>query len=100
MATLSNQRKLVAASKETPENTRNTHSQNTLDPGRAQEYTSQVSERIQGRGTKRLPKELSRTESRILGALVKLDESLLNPQFWTCSVAVPGTSRKNDFENR
>ena len=29
-----------------------------------------------------------------------LDEYLLNPQVPTCSVAVPGTSRKNDSENR
>ena len=38
-------------------------------------------------------------ESRVLGALSKLDEFLLNPQVRTCSVAVPGTSRKNSSEN-
>ena len=64
------------------------------------EYISQVSEEIEGRVTEKLSKEFTRTESRILGALSKLDEFLLNPQVRTCSVAVPGTSRKNDSENR
>ena len=35
-----------------------------------------------------------------MGTLSNLDELLLNPQVWTCSVAVPGTSRNNDSENR
>ena len=35
-----------------------------------------------------------------MGALSKLDEFLLNPQFRTCSVAVRGTSMINDSENR
>ena len=35
-----------------------------------------------------------------MGALSKLDEFLLNPQFRTCSVAVPGTSRNSDSGNR
>ena len=66
----------------------------------AQEYISQVSEETEGSVTKELSKEFSRTESRILGALSKLDEFLLNPQVRTCSVSVPGTSRNNDSENR
>ena len=99
MATLRNKRKLVAVSRETPESTRNSRSQNTLDPELAQEFISQVSEEIEGRVTKKLSKEFSRTESRILGALCKFDEVLLNPQVWTCSVAVPGTSRNSDSEN-
>ena len=43
MATLRYKRKLAAVSRETPENTRNRQSQNTLDPEIAQEYISQVS---------------------------------------------------------
>ena len=66
----------------------------------AQEYFSQVSEEIEGRVTKTHSEEFSQTESRILGALSKLDEFLLNPQYLSCSVAVPGTSRNNDSENR
>ena len=100
MATLRNQRKLAVVSRETPESTRNSQSQNTLDPAMAQEYISQVSEEIEGRVTEKLSKEFSRTESRNLGALSKLDEFLLNPQVRTCSVAVAGTSRNSDSVNR
>ena len=96
MATLRNNRKLAAVSRETPEIIRNSESQNTLDPGMAQEYISQVSEEIEGRVNKKLSRELSRTESRILGALSKLDDFLLDPQVRTCSVA----SRNNGSENR
>ena len=35
-----------------------------------------------------------------MGAISKLDEFLLNPQVRTCSVAVPGTSRNTNSENR
>ena len=99
MATLRNKRKLAAVSRETLEKTRNSQSQNTLDPEMAQEYISQVFEEIEGRVIKKLSKEFSRTESRILGALSKLDEFVLNPQVQICSVVVPGTSRNNDAEN-
>ena len=98
MATLRNKKKLAAVSRETPENTRNRQSQNTLDAKMAQDYISQVSEEIEARVIKKLPIEFSRTESRILGALSKLDEFHLNPQVRTCSVSVPGTSRNNDSE--
>ena len=100
MATLRNKRKLAAVSRETPESTRSGRTQSILDPELTQDYISQVSEEIEGRVTKKLSKEFSRTESRILGALSKIDEFLLNPQVRTCSVAVPGTSRNNNSENR
>ena len=87
-------------SRETPENTRNSLSQNATDPEMAQEYIFQVSEEIEGRVTKKLSKELSRTVSRILGALSKLDDFLLNPQVRICSVAVPETSWNSNSENR
>ena len=61
---------------------------------------SQVSEEIEGRVTKKLSKEFSKTESRILGALSKLNKFLLNPQVRTGSVAVQGTSRNANSENR
>ena len=93
-------RKLAAVSRETPQNTRNSQSQNTLDPEMAQDYISQVSEEIEGRVTKKLSKEFSRTESRILGALSKLDEFLLNPPVRTFSVAVPGTTKNSESGNR
>jgi len=97
---LRNKRKLAAVSREPPENTRNNQSQNILNPGLAEEYINYVSKKFEGRVTEKLSQEFSRTESRILGALSKLDEFLLNPQVRTCSVAVPGTSRDNNAENR
>ena len=100
MATLRNKRKLAAVSRETSEGSRSSRAQKVLDPESAQDYISQVSEEIERRVTKKLSKEFSKTESRILGALSKLDELLLNPQVRTCSVAVPGTSRNNISENR
>ena len=100
MATLRNKRKLAAVSRETPEGNRSSRGQNVLDPELTQDYISQVSEEIEGTVTKKLSKEFSKTESRILGALSKLDEFLLNPQVRTCSVAVQGTSRNATSENR
>ena len=93
METLRNKRKLVAVSRETPEGSRSSRVQNVLDPELTQDYISQVSKKIGGRVTKKISKDFSKTESRILGALSKLDEFLLNPQVWTCSVAVQGMSR-------
>ena len=100
MATLRNKRKLAAVSRETPEGSRSSRGQNVLDPEVTQDYISQVSEEIEGRVTKKLSKEFSKTESPILGALSKLDQFLLKPQVRTCSVAVQGTSRKANSENR
>ena len=100
MATLRNKRKLGAVSRETPESTRNGKAPNVLDPELTQNYISQVSEEIEGRVTKKFSKEFCRTESRTLGALSKLDEFLLNPQFRTCSVVAPGTSRSSNLGNQ
>ena len=99
MATL-RKKKLAAVSRETPESTRSGRTQNILDRELTQDYISQVSEEIEGRVTKKLSKEFSRTKSRILGALSKLDEFLLNPQVRTCSLAVPGSSRSSNLENQ
>ena len=100
MANLRNKRKLAAVSRETPENTRNNQSQNTLNPGMAEETITQIAEEIEGRVTRKFSQEFGWTKSRILGALSKLDEFLLNPQFRTCFVAAPVTSRNNNSENR
>ena len=62
MATLRNKRKLAAVSGETPEGSRSSRAQNVLDPESAQDYISQVSEEIEGRVTKKLSKEFSKTE--------------------------------------
>ena len=100
MATLRNKRKLAAVSRETPDSCRGSRGRKVLYPELTQDYISQVSEEIEGRATKKLSKECSKTESRILGALSKLDEFLLNPQVRTCSVAVQGTSGNANSENR
>ena len=59
MATLRNKRKLAAVSRETPENTRNNQSQNTLNPGVTEEYITQVSEETEGWSLKNFPKNLA-----------------------------------------
>ena len=100
MATLRDKRKLATVSRETSENTRNSQSQNTLDPQMAQEYIYHVSKEIEWRVTRKLSKEFSRTESRILGAPSKFEEFFLNPHVRTFSVAVPRTSRNSDSGNR
>ena len=100
MATLRNKRKLAAVSREAPEGSSSSRGRNILDPELTQDYISQVSEEIKGRVTKKLSKEFNKTESRILGALSKLDEFLLNPQVRTCSVTARGTSRHSNLENR
>ena len=87
MSTLRKKRKIAAVSREVPEVTRSSRAQSVLDL--TQDYNSQVSENIEGTVTKKLSKEFSRTESRILGALSEVDEFLLNPQVRICSVAVP-----------
>ena len=53
MATLRNKRKLAAVSRETPDNTKNSHSQNTLDPGMAEKYIARASNEIEARVTKK-----------------------------------------------
>ena len=94
MATLRNDRKLAALNKENcEENLRNNPAQNTSVAKSQEEYITQVSEEIEGRITKKLSKEFSRTESRILGALSRLDEFLLNPLLQGHSWSAPETSR-------
>ena len=101
MATLRNKRKFAAVTRETPEkNPRNGQSRNTSVPRINEEYITQVSEEIEGRVSKKLSQEFSRTESRILGALIKLDEFLSNQQIRTHSKTVPGTFRNTNVENQ
>ena len=98
---LRNQRKLAAVTRETQEeNPRNGQSRNTPVPRINEEYIAQISEEIEGRVSKKLSQEFSRTESRILGALTKLDEFLSNQQIHTHSETVPGTFRNTNVENQ
>ena len=101
MATFRNKRKLSeVTSKTQEEHPRNGQSRNTSVPRINEEYMTQVSEEIEGRVTKKLSQEFSRTESRILGALSKLNEFLSNPQIRTHSGTVPGTLRNTNVENQ
>ena len=101
MAALRNKRKLAAVTRKTQEeHPRNGQSRNTSVPRINKEYITQVSEQIEGRVTKKLSEEFSRTESPNLGALSELDEFLLNPQIRTHSGTVPGTFRNTNVENQ
>ena len=101
MATLRNKRKLAAVTRETQEeHPRNGQSRNTSVPRINEEYNTQVSEEIEGRVTKKLSQEFSRTESRILAALSKLDKFLFNPQIRKHSGTVPETFRNTNVENQ
>ena len=98
MATLRNKRKLAAVT--TQEHPRNGQSRNAFLPRINEEYITQLSEEIEGRVTKKLSQEYSRTESRILGTLTKLDEFLSNQQIHTHSETVPGTFRNTNVGNQ
>ena len=101
MTKLRNKRKLAAVTRETQEeNPRNGQSRHTSVPRINEEYITQVSEEIDGRVTKKLSQEYSRAESRILCALSKLDEFLLNPQIRTHSGTIPETFRNTNVENQ
>ena len=101
MATVRNKRKLAAVTRETQEeHPRNGQSRNASVPRSKKEYITQVSEAIEGRVTKKLSQEFSRTESRMLGALSKLDENLLKKHIRTFSGTVPGAFWNADVENQ
>ena len=89
-----NKRKLAALNKENcEEHPRSNLVQNSNVPRPQQDYITQVSEKIEGRVTKRLSQEFSRTENRILGALARLDDLLMNPLLQGHSGTTPETSR-------
>ena len=101
MATLRNKRKLAAVTRETQEeHPRNGQSRNTSVPRINEEYITQLSEEIEGRVSKKLSQEFSRTESRILDALSKLDEFLLNQQIRMHSGTVPETFQNTNVDNQ
>ena len=67
--------------------------QKSSAPRSQADYITQVSEEIEGRVTKRLSKEFSRTENRILGALARLDDFLMNRLLQGHSGTTPEPSR-------
>ena len=92
--TTRNKRKLVELNKENCEgHPWSNLAQNSNAPRSQEYYITQVSEEIEGRVTKRLSKEFSRTENRILGALPRLDDFLTNPLLQGHSGTTPEPSR-------
>ena len=78
--TTRNKRKLAALNKENcEEHPWSNLAQNSRAHRSQEEYITQVSEEIEGKVTKRLSKEFSRTENRILVALACLDDLPMNP---------------------
>ena len=94
MATLRDKRKIVALNKENCEELpRNNLAQNSNVPRSQEDYITQVQEEIEERVTKTLSQEFSRTENRILGALSRLDDFLMNPLIQGHSGTAPESSR-------
>ena len=100
MASVRNKRRLAAVSWETQDYLRGSQSQNTYVPGITGEKIKQVSDEIQGRVTKNLSQDMSRTKFRILEALPKLNEFLLNSHLATLSWTLPGSFQNIDLEKR
>ena len=75
------------------EHPRSNWAQNSSAPRSQEDYITQVSEEIEGRVTKRLSKEFSRTKNRIVGALARLDDFLMNPLLPGYSGATPEPTR-------
>ena len=89
-----NKKKLAALNKENcEEHPRSNLVQNSNVPRSQEDYITQVSEEIEGRVTEKLTQEFSRTENRILGALARLDDFLMNPLVQGHSGTTPETSR-------
>ena len=92
--TTRNKSKLAALNKENCEgHPRSNLAQISSAPRSQEDYITQVSEEIEGKVTKRLSKEFSRTENRILGALARLDDFLMNPLLAGHSVTTTELSR-------
>ena len=89
-----NKKKLAAFNKENcEEHPRSNLEQNSNFPRSQEDYITQVSEEIEGRVTKKLWQEFSRTENRILDALARLDDFLMNPLLQGHSGTTPEMSR-------
>ena len=94
MATLRNKRKLAALNMENCEELPGRYlAQNSNVPRSEENHISQFSEEIEGRVTKKSSQEFSWTENRILGALSRLDDFLMNLLIQGHSGDAPETSR-------
>ena len=101
MATLRKKRKLTAITREIQEkNPRNGQSRNTSVPRITKNISHKFMKKLKVESLKKLSPDFSWTEPRILGALYKLEEFLLNPQIRTHFGAVRGTFRNTNVENQ
>ena len=75
------------------EHPRSNLAQNSIVPRSQEDYITQVSEEIERRVTKTLSQEFCRTENRLLGALARLDDFLMNPLCQGHSGTAPEASR-------
>ena len=89
-----NERKLAALIEENGEEHPRCNLARNSNVARSQEdYITRVFEQIEGRVTKKLSQEFSRTENRIPGALSRLDDFFMNPLIQGHSGTAPETSR-------
>ena len=94
MATLRNKRKLAALNNANcDEHPRSNLAQNSKVPRSQENYMTRISEKNEGRVTKKLSQEFRRTENRILGALSGFDDFRMNPRIRGNSGIAPETSR-------
>ena len=101
MARLRNRRKHAAFNKENcEEHPTSKMAQNSIVPRSQEDHTTQVFEEIERGVTKRLSQDFSRVESRILGALFRLDDFLLNTLIQGHSGTAPETSRNTLSTNQ
>ena len=89
-----NKRKLAALNKENcEEHPGSDLAQNSNVPRSQEDYITQISEEIEGRVSKKLSQEFSRTKNRILGALARFADFLMNPLIQGHSGTAPETYR-------
>ena len=73
---------------------------NSNVPRPQEDYIPQVSKEIEGRVTRKLSQEFSRTENRILCTQARLDDFLMNPLIQGHCGTVPDTSRNVFSKNQ
>ena len=89
-----NNRKLAALNKENCEELpRSNLAENSNVPRSQEDYITKVSEENEGGVTKKLSQEFSRTKNRIVGALARLNDFLMNPLLQGHSGATPEAFR-------
>ena len=101
MATRRNKRELEPLKKENcEEHPKSNLAQNSNVSRLQKDYINQVSEKIEGRFTKKLYQEFSKKENRILGALSRLHDFLMNPLIQGHSGTSPETTRNEYGTNQ